>query len=135
VTRNILKPKRIQNSEFEIGNKNETKQKIKEKEKTTLPGPTVPILAHLLFLPRVAQITPPRAPALLPAAPHSQRLLWPWVPLDSDFPFGCRSLSPLELGPARQRVRLHRNGGREFRRHDRERGSAPFPSFDPELGG
>ena len=50
-------------------------------------------------------------------------------------PLGCRSLSPLELGPARQCVRLHRNGRREFRRHDRERGSALFPSSDPELGG
>ena len=41
-------------------------------------------------------------------------------------PLGCRSLSPLELGPARQCVHLHRNGWRELRRHDRERGSTPF---------
>jgi hypothetical protein len=51
--------------------KQKIKLKIKRKREGNLPGPTVPILAHLLFLPRAAQITLPRAPALLPAAPRS----------------------------------------------------------------
>jgi hypothetical protein len=36
----------------------EMKQKIKRKREETLPGPSVPILAHLLLLSRAAHLRP-----------------------------------------------------------------------------